>query len=296
MKKRTKGLITSIVFLAVAVLIGLFVLLPSLKKEPENVDVPQQEPQPVINRMDEELRKLWLENKSINEDYVGEIIFDSGLINQSFVQATSCYKDNGEPYRFYSENGRIVNDFTGLCGNDVYIWTYWKTMEYDYNDHGGSVFMDYRNYLSDQNIIIYGHHFSEAGGHDPSRSKAFTPLEKLLDKENYEDNKYVSVVLDNEIRRYELAIVYEYDIYNEDCANNCQYYRTDYNQTFDGNDDPGYGDIYMKAAKGRAYYDTGVKITGDDRTLTLQTCISGYAGELFQIMVFKQIDTVYYED
>ena len=70
---------------------------------------------------------------------------------------------------------------------------------------GGSVFMDYRNDLDDENIIIYGHHFSPP--FDPSRTRAFTPLELLMEEENYADNNKITLILDNEIREYVVAAV-----------------------------------------------------------------------------------------
>ena len=117
-------------------------------------------------------------------------------------------------YSFYTEDGKLVTDATGYTGNDVYIWTYWKTGEYDYNDNGGSTFMDYRNNLADQNLIVYGHHFSV--WNDETRTKAFTPLEQLLEQENYQKNRYVTLVLENEIRKYEIACVYEFDATKEE--------------------------------------------------------------------------------
>ena len=63
--------------------------------------------------------------------------------------------------------------------------------EYDYDNKGGSIFMDYRNVLSDQNLIIYGHYFSTLYDKDVDRVKAFTPLEKLLDESNYKKNSKI---------------------------------------------------------------------------------------------------------
>ena len=150
------------------------------------------------NLMDPELRSMWLNNRQISEDYVGQIVFDSGLIDLPFVQAKDVYKTDGYLYSFYDEEGNLVEDPGSHTGNDVYIWTDWKTGEYGLNGDGGSVFMDYRNYLKDQNIILYGHHF--ARDYDPSGSKQFTPLDVLLTEENYEENKYLKLILDNEIR------------------------------------------------------------------------------------------------
>jgi hypothetical protein len=242
----------------------------------------------------EEYRKLYDENKAINEDYVGEIIFDSGLIRVSFVQAKSCYKEDGELYQFYTEDGKLVTDASDYTGNDVYIWTYWKTGEYDYNDNGGSTFMDYRNNLADQNLIVYGHHFSV--WNDETRSKAFTPLEQLLEEENYPDNRYVTLVLQNEIRKYEIVSVYEFNATREEDFTDLQYWRTNYNyDDYDGNAyDPDYYRNYIANIRKAQLYDTGIALSEEDQTLTLQTCIGGHAGELFEIVVLKQISSTSY--
>ena len=247
-----------------------------------------------LEALKKEYRQIYDENKAINEDYVGEIIFDSGLIRVSFVQAKSCYKEDGELYQFYTEDGKLVTDASDYTGNDVYIWTYWKTGEYDYNDNGGSTFMDYRNNLADQNLIVYGHHFSV--WNDETRSKAFTPLEQLLEEENYPDNRYVTLVLQNEIRKYEIVSVYEFNATREEDFTDLQYWRTNYNyDDYDGNAyDPDYYRNYIANIRKAQLYDTGIALSEEDQTLTLQTCIGGHAGELFEIVVLKQISSTSY--
>ena len=169
----------------------------------------------------------------------------------------------------------------------------WKTGAYDYNDEGGSVFMDYRNELYDQNIVIYGHHFSV--WNDATRKKAFTPLEQLMEEENYKANKYVTLVLENEIRHYELASVYEFNATLDSHWYNFQYWRTDYRyDDYTGTIDDEYYANYINGIKEIQLYDTGVELTTNDKTLTLQTCISGHTGELFEILVLKQIDVQNY--
>ena len=252
-------------------------------------------PIPVVNNNDDysEFKKIWTENHNINEDYIGELFFDSGLLNVSFVQAKSVYKENGELYKFYTEDGRVVTNPTGYTGNDVYIWTYWKTGEHDYNDNGGSVFMDYRNDINDENVVVYGHHFSV--WNDETRKKAFTPLEQLLEKKNYSANQTVTMVLSNEIRKYELVYVYEFDARQDRFFSDFQYWRTDYSyDDYTGVKDIDYYEKYIKAIEEEKLYDTGKKLTTDDKTLTLQTCISGYTGELFEILVLKLVDTITY--
>lgn len=240
-------------------------------------------------------RQLWLDNKSINDDYIGEIVFDSGLINKSFVQAKDVYDEDGNLYHFYDVDGNLISNTDGLNGNDVYIYTNWTDMSYDYNILGGSIFMDYRNDLDDQNIIIYGHHFSNPNN-DPNKEKSFTPLELLLEEENYSDNNKLKLILDNETRSYELVGVYIFDTDDEFDLNYLQYYRTEYNyDEFSDTYDNNYYQNYIDALKNTCLYDTGVDLNTSDKTLTLQTCLGGYNGEKLQICVFKQVDIKYYE-
>ncbi len=292
-KKTLFGLIVTFLALTATVFVLINAGVISLP-EKKNSAVDEE---PIVETVDEnellkqKYRSLYDENKAINPDYVGELIFDSGLIDVSFVQAKSCFKDNGELYTFYTEEGKLVTDATEYTGNDVYIWTYWKTGEYDYNDHGGSNFMDYRNDLSDQNLIIYGHHFSV--WNDETRTKAFTPLEQLLEEENYAANRYVTIVLQDEIRRYEIAAVYEFDAFSEEHLEKLQYWRIEYNyDDYDGSAyDADYYRNYIDTAKKTALYDTGVEWTESDNTVTLQTCIGGHAGELYEIVVLRQISS-----
>lgn len=240
-------------------------------------------------------KQIWNDNHNINSDYVGELVFDSKLVEKSFVQAKDVYDSSGKPYTFYTQFGDVVNNVDEYDGNSVYIWMNWKDGTYDYNIEGGSVFMDYRNYLNDQNIIIYGHHFSEGGGNDRERNKSFTPLEKLLKKENYENNKTLKLYLEDEIRSYELAGVYIYDVYDEYCENNLQYYRTEYNyDEFNDIRDDEYYAKYIDAFEKYKLYDTDLSLNTDDKTLTLQTCVSGKDGIEFEICVFKLINTEEY--
>lgn len=286
--KKNKKIYIIVALITVLLLSGIGIAVSGILNKPAPEPTEQPVEQPVLDEEKLALIKLWKENKAINEDYIGEIYFDSGLIKESFVQAKDVYNSKGELYKFYTQSGTLVTNPAGYTGNDVYIWKYWKTGEYDYNDHGGSVWLDYRNELEDQNLIIYGHHFSV--WNDETRTKAFTPLEKLLEKENYEDNKFVTVVLEKEIRKYELACVYEFNATQDRFFEDFQYWRTNYNyDDYSGTTDQNYYQRYLDAIKSEQLYFTGVDLTTNDKTLTLQTCISGHTGELFEILVFKEI-------
>ena len=220
------------------------------------------------NPMDPSLRKMWLDSEAINPDYVGQIVFDSGLIDLPFVQAKDVYKEDGSLYVFYTKEGQLVEDPTGFSGNDVYIWTNWKTGEYDLYNEGGTVFMDYRNTLEDQNLIIYGHHY--ARDYDPSGSKQFSALDLLLDEENYADNKSLRLILDNEIREYEVAAVFVIDVLDDD---EIQAIRTDPKRDLSGNEDPEYEESFYSLIRELSRYDTGTAIGEEDYLLTLVTCL-----------------------
>ncbi len=145
--------------------------------------------------------------------------------------------------------------------------------------------MDYRNITSDQNIIIYGHNYVTSL--DPNREKFFTPLEFLMKEENYEKNKYLNVILDGEVRRYEVVYVYLFDPNSED-YDTLQYFRTAYDYDYYGNPDPGYYQSYIDNIEAIKLYDTGLKLTTEDITLTLQTCIENSTYK--EIVVCRQIE------
>ncbi len=241
------------------------------------------------NLMDPELRSMWLNNRQISEDYVGQIVFDSGLIDLPFVQAKDVYKSDGSLYAFYDEKGNLVEDPGSHTGNDVYIWTDWKTGEYGLNGDGGSVFMDYRNFLKDQNIILYGHHF--ARDYDPSGSKQFTPLDALLTEESYEENKYLKLILDNEIRSYVVTNVFTINIDDE---YESQIIRTDMNEDFSGNSEPRFFREFIEYMKKISRYDTGESLSDGDRILTLITCLE-HQPQFRQIVVCKEVSDEIYD-
>ena len=51
---------------------------------------------------------------------------------------------------------------------------------------------------------------------------------------------------------------------------------------------------YIEMLEKVRLYDTGVELTPEDKTLTLQTCVSGYTGQIYEILVLKLLDTETY--
>ena len=192
-----------------------------------------------------QLHQQLKDDEAINSDVVGILDFDSGLITQPVLQGDT---------------------------NEKYLRTKWEDMsEQSY----GSIFMDYRNQLSEdeENTIIYGHYVYEKANAD--RTLAFTPLRQLRDVSQYSSNRFLSLILDDSVRCYEIVSVYDCPLETladgsqatvEDLQYNMVEYSDDYFRT------------YMEAVKQAELYSTGAHLTRDDRILTLQTCIEDDAG------------------
>jgi len=290
-ERNRKGIVFAIAA-AIFVLV-LFIGGSALLNKNKN-DVPEEPVEVIVEdntpeSMPADLKNEWLGNKAINPDFVGSIKFDSGLIDLPFVQAKDVYDRNGKPYTFYTEDGVLVEDVEEYTGNDVYIWTNWKTGEYDRYDEGGSVFMDFRNNLKDQNLIIYGHHF--ARDWDPSGSKQFTPLDALLEEGNYEENKSFQLVLDNEIREYVITNVFTIQIDNDYELN---IMRRNMNEDYSGNPDPGFFKGFIVYIDKANKYPISEQLNTEDNIVTLVTCMQ-HQPELRQIIIAKEIKKTVYE-
>ena len=238
--------------------------------------------------------------KSINEDYIGQIVFENNELDQPIVKvADGLYRKDGTMYNFYSDSGKFVNpalvnstacDGLACNGNDVYLRLDWQTMEYDIL---GSNFLDYRNNLDDQNIILYGHHaYRSYYGDLGAESMQFTKLDYLLDKENYDSYKKFKFILDKEVREYEIALVYIIDVYDND---DMQVYRTDFNKDYYGNEvEENYFDTWYKNAKEKELYPTNIKLNQNDKLLTISTCLENDPTGR-EIIVAKEVKRTIYK-
>ena len=209
---------------------------------------PEPEPEPVKKEEyeyeDAELADLYQELKQdqeINPDVRAILHFHSGLIRTPVLYSTWV---------------------------DDYLYKDWETGEYR---SYGSIAMDPVNDLSedDQNTLLYGHYVYEFRNAD--RTLAFTPLSLLTEKEEWEKNRYVSLITDTDVRYYEIASVFEcplveYDGYQV-TAEGMEYNRVYY--------DKEYMDIFRTNIAAHEYYQTGVEFDETDRFLTMQTCIEG---------------------
>ncbi len=208
-----------------------------------------------------ERREDLKEAKSINPDIVAWVYFPSGLVSQPVAQGGD---------------------------NEFYLRHDWKTKApLDW----GSIYMDFRNDIGgdDQNTILYGNYVYTTYSSD--RTLVFTPLAELRKEENYEPNKYVTLITEEEIRLYEIAHVFDVP--------------TEY---VEGGQIPARGFEFnyicftpeelmtlINNIKGIEFYHTGVEIQPDDTLLMMQTCVENHT-ETRQIHVCRELTRIEIED
>ncbi len=139
----------------------------------------------------------------------------------------------------------------------------------------GWIFGDYHNKFdeSDRNLIIYGHNTKDGS--------MFGTLKNVLNKEWYENEENHIVVLVTENGQYEYRVFSSYSITPEDYYINTIFKD---NNEFDG---------FVKKLKSRSVYDYNVEVTGEDKILTLSSCIGD--GKKRVVLHAKLIEKVDFE-
>lgn len=267
-KKHSKLFILIVIVLGLALLIGGFYNRsePVYSKESSSV---VNNVIPTIHKVEKEeepfykwTKEEWEENYNKNNDYVCDIRFESGLVDLPAVQGAT---------------------------NSTYIDTDWITREYN---SIGSIFLDYEtNYeehndiKEDNNIVIYGHYCYPSI--DPEQKLMFTPLKALVEEKNYEENKYIQLLFEDEVRRYEVAEVFHCELVMDE-SGHYSYTRDDmeYFRPYFTKD---YMDVFKERIAERRFYDTGIEIDENMKLLTLQTCVADH-DELRLIVIAKEID------
>lgn len=130
---------------------------------------------------------------------------------------------------------------------------YYLNKLYDRTGNGsGSIFMDYRNSgdFTDPNNIIYGHRMNNG--------TMFADISKYSNREFFETHPYILIMTPE--------ANYKLEVFSAYIANTTY---SSWDLTFDGND------VYLNwlnSVADRSYFDTGVELTAEDRTVTLSTC------------------------
>ena len=134
--------------------------------------------------------------------------------------------------------------------NETYLHqAYDKTL-----NNFGSIFIDYRNTnnLLDKHTIIYGHNMKNGS--------MFGTLKNFCDENFYKNNKYFFILTKK--------VVYTYKVFSYHVADaKGRVYNVVYK------DDEEY-QSFIDLAKQSSYLDTGVKVSTQNRIVTLSTCTS----------------------
>ena len=134
--------------------------------------------------------------------------------------------------------------------NDYYLT---HNFNKEYNS-AGWIFADYKNKVdgTDKNLVIYGHNMRD--------NSMFGSLKWVINEDwyNNEDNKYITLVTENETQIYEVFSVYQ--IEEED-----YYIQTNFNTEKEFS-------TFLETIKKRSKKDFNVDVNKEDNILTLSTC------------------------
>ena len=134
--------------------------------------------------------------------------------------------------------------------NDYYLT---HNFNKEYNS-AGWIFADYKNKVdgTDKNLVIYGHNMRD--------DSMFGSLKWVINEDwyNNEDNKYITLITENETQVYEVFSVYQ--IEKED-----YYIQTNFDTEKEFN-------TFAQTIKKRSKKDFNVDVNKEDNILTLSTC------------------------
>lgn len=193
-------------------------------------------------------------NKTIKEqlDEKINLIVNEEKEIQYDIDFTSLKEQNSDTVAYISVPNTNIN-YIVVKGNDN---SYYLNHSFNkkYNS-AGWIFADYHNNFdtNDKNIVIYGHNMKDRS--------MFGTLRKVITKEWYTNNDNQEVVLVTENGTYNYEVFSTYTITAED------YY---INTKFDNDTE---FVSFIKKLKTRSVYNFGTEVKGEDKILTLSSCI-----------------------
>ena len=201
------------------------------------------------------------ENEKIKNELKNSIFIENNLnLNIKVSNELEKYKIDFETLKSKNKDTvaylKVKNtdiDYIVVKGEDN---TYYLRHNFDKKwNYSGWVFADYHNKFdeTDKNIVIYGHNIKD--------TSMFGTLKNVLEKEWYEneENKYVVLVTENGTYYYQVFSIYSVEI--EDYYINTIFNENEFEE-------------FINTIKNRSIYDYGVEVSGEDKVLTLSSCIS----------------------
>lgn len=168
-----------------------------------------------------EVREQFNELKEVNHDILGWITVDNTKINYPILQS----EDN----------------------------EYYLTRNYEREESiAGSVFMDYRNDITDynSNIILYAHWMKD--------DSMFNGLDKFLDEDFFYNHE--AIYFDTMYESYQAEV---FSVYNT--TTDFNYIQTEFDHQHE------YGSL-LTEIKQKSKYDTDIELGMEDQIITLSTC------------------------
>ena len=201
---------------------------------------------------------IWYINNQNNKKISDEIA--------EFVTVDETKEDNEEKYvvdfeklkeknsdivAWLKVNGTNIETTVVKTTNNDYYLTHNFNKEYN---SAGWIFADYKNKVdgTDKNLVIYGHNMRD--------DSMFGSLKWVINEDwyNNEDNKYITLITENETQVYEVFSVYQ--IEKED-----YYIQINFNTEKEFN-------TFAQTIKKRSKKDFNVDVNKEDTVLTLSTC------------------------
>lgn len=137
------------------------------------------------------------------------------------------------------------------CDNNEYYLNH--TFSGEVNS-AGSIFMETANNpdFEDYHTLIYGHNMRN--------QSMFGQLKKYKSNDFYEGNEYFVIYTEENAWRYQIFAYYDIsesgDVYTVEFVPGAVF------------------DEFVKKILSRSYYDTGIEVSGQDKVITLSTCVT----------------------
>ena len=191
-------------------------------------------------------------NKKISDEIAEFVTVDETKEDEKYaVDFEKLKEKNSDIVAWLKVNGtNIETTVVKTTDNDYYL-THNFNKEYN---AAGWIFADYKNKVdgTDKNLVIYGHNMRD--------NSMFGSLKWVINEDwyNNEDNKYITLITENETQVYEVFSVYQ--IEKED-----YYIQTNFDTEKEFN-------TFAQTIKKRSKKDFNVDVNKEDTILTLSTC------------------------
>ena len=200
---------------------------------------------------------IWYMNNQNNKKISDEIskfvtVDETKEDDEKYVVDFEKLKEkNSDIVAWLKVNGtNIETTVVKTTDNDYYLT---HNFNKEYNS-AGWIFADYKNKVdgTDKNLVIYGHNMRD--------DSMFGSLKWVINEDwyNNEDNKYITLITENETQVYEVFSVYQTE--KED-----YYIQTNFNTEKEFN-------TFAQTIKKRSKKDFNVDVNKEDNILTLSTC------------------------